>query len=94
MLKIRPLNDKIVIQPLESTNISKGGILLIVTKDNYMKGKVVAVSEGYYIDGKFHKLDVEVGDIVLLQKDVGAAVEIDRKAYRVVREEDIMAIEK
>lgn len=93
-MKIKPLNDKLVIQPLQSTNISKGGILLIVTTDNYMKAKVVAVSDGYYKDGKFRTLDVSVGDVVLLQKDAGAAIEIERKAYRVVREEDIMAIEK
>lgn len=91
-MKIKPLTDKIIVEPLGEEETTKGGIVLPDTaKEEPQKGKVVAVSSGKYVNGKKVSLEVKVGDIVLFGKWPDK-VKIEGKEYCILKEEDILAI--
>ncbi|HOM27112.1 MAG TPA: co-chaperone GroES [bacterium] len=92
--KIRPLGDRVVVEPLEAEEKTKGGIILPDTaKEKPQEGKVVAVGKGKLNDkGELTPLEVKVGDKVLYGKYSGTEVTVDNKQYIILREEDILAI--
>ena len=92
--KIRPLSDRIVVQPREVETRTAGGIVIPDTadKDKPMRGKVLAVGPGKYIEGKIQPLQVKVGDEILFGKYSGTAIKLEDKEYLVMREEDILAV--
>jgi chaperonin GroES len=93
-MKIRPLHDRVVVEPLEEIKQSKGGIIIPDTaKEKPMEGKIVAVGPGKPQDnGGVRKPAVKEGDKVLFGKYSGTEIKIDGKDLLVIREEDIMAI--
>ncbi|MDR4506997.1 MAG: co-chaperone GroES [Candidatus Brocadiaceae bacterium] len=90
---IRPLEDRVVIEPMEAEEKTQGGIVLPETaKEKPMKGKVIAVGEGKMLDsGTRAELLVKVGDNVLYGKYAGTEISVDGKEYLVMRESDILA---
>jgi chaperonin GroES len=92
--KIRPLADRVVVEPLEAEEKTKGGIILPDTaKEKPQEGKVVAVGKGKVNDkGEVLPMEVKVGDKVLYGKYSGTEVTVDDKQYIILREEDILAI--
>ncbi len=94
-VNLKPLADRVVIQPLEQEEITAGGIVLPETaKEKPQKGKSVAVGAGKKDDaGKLIPMDVKVGDVVLYAKYAGTEVKLegDTKVL-VLRESDILAI--
>ncbi|MEP9409983.1 MAG: co-chaperone GroES [Candidatus Brocadia sp.] len=90
---IRPLDDRVVIEPMEAEEKTPGGIVLPDTaKEKPMKGKVVAVGDGKMLEsGKRAELLVKKGDKVLYGKYAGTEVTLDGKEYLVMRESDILA---
>lgn len=92
--KIRPLSDRIVVIANETESKSAGGIVIPDTadKDKPMQGKVVAIGNGKYIEGKIHPLQVKVGDEILFGKYAGTNFKMDNKDYLVMREEDVMGV--
>lgn len=93
MMKIRPLGDRVLVEPVEEKEVSKGGIIIPDTaKEKPMQGKVVAVGKKVDDDGKEVAFDVKVGDMVLLPKYGGTEVKINDKTYQLVREEDLLAV--
>jgi chaperonin GroES len=92
-LKIRPLDDRVVVEPLEAEEKSAGGILLPDTaKQKPQKGKVVAVGPGKLKDsGERVTLAVAVGDEVIYGKYAGNDVEVSGKDLKIMRESDILA---
>jgi chaperonin GroES len=92
--KIRPLGDRVVVEPLEAEEKTKGGIILPDTaKEKPQEGKVVAVGKGKVNDkGEVLPMEVKVGDKVLYGKYSGTEVTVDEKQYIILREEDILAI--
>lgn len=92
--KIRPLGDRLVVEPQELETQTAGGIFIPDTadKDKPMQGTVLAIGQGRYIDGKITPLQVKVGEKVLFGKYAGTNVKFDGKEYLVMREEDVMAI--
>ena len=92
--KIRPLSDRIVVQAKEAESKSAGGIVIPDTadKDKPMQGKVVAIGNGKYIDGKLQPLQVKVGDDVLFGKYAGTNIKLDGTEFLVMREEDVMGV--
>ena len=92
--KIRPLGDRLVVEPQELETQTAGGIFIPDTadKDKPMQGTVLAIGQGRYIDGKMTPLQVKVGEKVLFGKYAGTNVKFDGKEYLVMREEDVMAI--
>src|SRR5579863_4881440 len=78
-MKIRPLQDRIVVKRLEGENKTKGGIIIPDTaKEKPIEGKVVAVGNGKVLkDGKVRPLEVHVGDVVLFGKYSGTEIKLD-----------------
>jgi chaperonin GroES len=92
--KIRPLADRVVVEPLEAEEKTKGGIILPDTaKEKPQEGKVVAVGKGKVNDkGEVIPMEVKVGDKVLYGKYSGTEVTVGDKQYIILREDDILAI--
>ena len=90
---IRPLDDRVVIEPMEAEEKTQGGIVLPDTaKEKPMKGKIIAVGDGKMLEsGKRAELLVKKGDKVLYGKYAGTEITIDGKEYLVIRESDILA---
>ncbi len=95
-MKLKPLSDRVVIEPLSIEEKSKGGIILPETaqKERPEKGKVVAVGPGKFgEDGKDRlPMSIKKGDIVIFTKYGPSEIKIDGKEYLIAREEDILAI--
>lgn len=93
MVSIKPLDDRVVVEPIEAEEKTQGGILLPDTaKEKPMRGKIVAVGEGRMLEnGKRADLLIKKGDKVLYGKYAGTEVVVDGKEYLVMRESDILA---
>jgi chaperonin GroES len=93
-LKIHPLADRVVVQPAEAEEKTKGGIILPDTaKEKPVEGTIVAAGPGKVSDtGELVKMTVKVGDKVLYGKYSGTEVTIDGEEYLIMRESDIFAI--
>jgi chaperonin GroES len=91
---IRPLSDRVVVEPREAETKTAGGIVIPDTadKDKPIQGTIIAIGNGKYIDGKMVPLQVKVGDKVLFGKYAGTNVKLDDSEYLVMREEDIMGV--
>src|SRR6478672_3681941 len=92
-LRIRPLDDRLVVEPLEAEERTTGGILLPDTaKQKPQRGRVLAVGPGKLTDaGARHALNVKVGDEVIYGKYSGNDVEVSGKEVKILRETDILA---
>jgi chaperonin GroES len=92
-IKIRPLDDRVVVQPMESEEKTAGGIVLPDSaKEKPQRGTVVAVGPGKLLDsGKRGELSVQVGDQVIYGKYGGTDIEINGDEVKVLRESDILA---
>lgn len=92
-LTLRPLDDRVVVEPLEAEEKTSGGILLPDTaKQKPQQGKVVAVGPGRLSDkGERAALSVKVGDTVLFGKYSGSDVEVSGRELKILRESDILA---
>ena len=94
-LKIKPLGDRVLVEPLEDREVVKGGIVIPDSaKEKPQEAKVVAVGAGKKDeDGKVIPIDeVKVGDIVLTSKYGGTEVKVDDKEYKILNLSDILAI--
>ena len=93
-MKIRPLQDRVILKRIEEEEKTKGGIIIPDTaKEKPQEGKVVAVGKGKANeDGKITPLDVKVNDRVLFGKYSGTEINIDGEELLIVREEDILGI--
>lgn len=91
--KIRPLDDRVVVQPVEAEAVTAGGIVLPDSaKEKPQRGKVVAVGAGKMLDsGKRGELSVQVGDQVIYGKYGGTDIELDGTEVKILRESDILA---
>lgn len=93
MAKIRPLGDRVLVEPIDVKEQNKGGIIIPDSaKEKPMEGKVVAIGKKRDDDGKEIPFDVKAGDKVLLPKYGGTEVKIDDKTYQLVREEDLLGV--
>ncbi len=92
-MAIRPLDDRVVVKPLEAEEKTQGGIVLPDSaKEKPTKGKVVSVGEGKLLDsGKRAELLVKKGDKVLYGKYAGTEITVDGKDYLILKENDILA---
>lgn len=92
--KIRPLADRVVVEPSEIETKTAGGIVIPDTadKDKPIRGTVIAIGNGRYIDGTIQPLQVKIGEKVLFGKYAGTNVKLADKEYLVMREEDIMGV--
>lgn len=92
-MKIRPLFDKVVIQPIEAEERTKSGIILpTAAQEKQQLAKVIAVGPGGIVDGKEVKMEVAVGDKVLYSKYAGTEFKLDGQDVTILRQGDILAI--
>ena len=93
-MKIRPLQDRIIVQRLEEEDTTKGGIIIPDTaKEKPMQGNVLAVGPGARKDdGKRAIMDVSKGDVVLYAKYGGTEVKLNGKKLLILKESDVLAI--
>ena len=93
-MKIRPLQDRVIVKRVEEEEKSKGGIIIPDTaKEKPQEGKVVAVGKGKTNDdGKTTPLDVKVNDRILFGKYSGTEINFDGEEHLIMREDDILGI--
>lgn len=92
-MKVKPLGDKVFLQPLKEEEKTKSGLYLPESaKEKPKQAKVLAVGVGKYIDGKLTPLAVKEGDTVLIKEWGGDEVKIDGQTYKIVEEADILGI--
>ncbi len=93
-MKIRPLQDRVIVKREEEESKTKGGIIIPETaKEKPIAGKVIAVGNGKILeDGKVRVLDVKKGDKILFSKYAGTEIKIDGEELLMMREEDILAV--
>jgi chaperonin GroES len=93
-LKLRPLGDRVVVEPLEQEERTESGLYIPETaKEKPQKGQILAVGAGRRDDdGKRIPMDVEVGQSILFAKYGGTEVKIDGKKLLILKEGDILAI--
>jgi chaperonin GroES len=92
-ISIKPLGNRLVVQPIEEEEITAGGIVLPETaKEKPQKGSVLAVGPGERNDeGKHMALEVKEGDVVLFAKYSGTEIKYEGKKLLIMRESDILA---
>lgn len=93
-MKIRPLQDRVIVQRMDEEETTKGGIIIPDTaKEKPQEGKIIAVGKGKVgDDGKVTPLDVKAGDKILFGKYSGTEVKIDDEDYIIMREDDILGV--
>ena len=93
-MKIRPLQDRVVVKRIEEKEAARGGIIIPDTaKEKPQEGEVVAVGNGKVLNsGTRVPMDVKVGDRILFGKYSGSEVKLDGEEFLIMREEDILGI--
>lgn len=93
-MNIRPLADRVVLKRLEAEETTKSGIVLAGSaKEKPQEAEVMAVGPGgISTDGKEIKMEVKVGDKVLISKYSGTEVKVNNEEYIIVKQEDILAV--
>jgi len=93
-MKIRPLQDRVIIKRIAEEEKTKGGLIIPDTaKEKPQEGKVIAVGKGKANeDGKVTPLDVKAGDRVLFGKYAGTEIKIDGEEHLIMREDDILGV--
>ena len=93
-MKLRPMQDRIIVKRVEEETMTAGGIFIPETaKEKPQKGEIMAVGNGKKTeDGKVIPLDVKVGDKVLFGKYSGTEIKIEGEEYLIMREDDILGV--
>ncbi len=93
-MKIRPLQDRIIVKRVDEEETTKGGIIIPDSaKEKPQEGKVIAVGKGKVNeDGKLQKLDVKKGDKVLFSKYAGTEINIEGTEHLIIREDDVLGV--
>ena len=92
-VNLRPLSDRVVVEPSEGDEVTPGGIFLPETaKEKPQQGTIVAVGPGRTEDGKLITLDVKVNDKVLYAKYAGTEIKLNGKKVLILKESDILAV--
>jgi chaperonin GroES len=93
-MKVKPLNDRVLVKRIEEVQVTKGGILIPDTaKEKPIEGKVIAVGPGKMSDaGVRMPLQLKEGDRVLFGKYAGTEIKMEGEEHLMMREEDILAV--
>ena len=93
-MKIRPLQDRILVKRIDEEEKTKGGIIIPDSaKEKPQEGKVVAVGNGKIgEDGKIQPLDVKKGDKLLFSKYAGTEVNLEGEEHLIIREDDVLGV--
>ena len=92
-MTLKPLADRVVVKMTEAEETTKSGIILAGTaKEKPQVAEIVAVGPGGFVDGHEVKMELKVGDKVLISKYAGTEVKLDGEEYTIVRQSDVLAI--
>ena len=93
-MKIRPLQDRIIVQRIEEEEKTAGGIIIPDSaKEKPQQGRVVAVGKGKVReDGKVQPLDLKAGDTILFGKYSGTEIKLEGDEYLILREDDVLGV--
>ncbi len=92
-IKVHPLGDRVVVQPVEDAEEMRGGLYIPDTaKEKPQQGEIVAVGPGRYEKGERVPMELKVGQRVLYGKYSGTEVTIDGQEYLIVKESDVLAV--
>lgn len=93
-MSLKPLGNRVIVEPSEAEEVTAGGIVLPDTaKEKPQKGTILAAGPGERDDnGKYVPLDVKAGDVVLYAKYSGTEIKVDGKKLLILRESDLLAI--
>ena len=93
-MKVRPLNDRIIVKRLEEEEKTKGGIIIPDSaKEKPIEGKVIAVGDGRINkDGKKIPMEIKKGDRVLFAKYGGTEIKMEGEEYLMMKEDDVLAV--
>jgi len=93
-MKFRPLHDRVLVQRIEETQKTKGGIIIPDTaQEKPQEARVIAVGSGRLLDdGTIRPVDVKKGDRILFGKYSGSEIKLDGTEHIILREEDILAV--
>jgi chaperonin GroES len=93
-MKIRPLNDRVIVQRIAEEEVTKGGIIIPDSaKEKPQEGKVIAVGNGKVLEnGTKLPMDVKVGDKILFGKYAGTEIKLDGEEFLMMREDDILGV--
>jgi len=89
-MKLKPLGNRVVVEPLTEEETTKSGIVLpdTVDKEKKAEGKILAIGDG----DKITKLGLKVGDKVIFGKYAGEEVKVDKVEYKILSDEDVLAV--
>lgn len=93
-MKLKPLEDRVVVKPQDAEEKTAGGIVLPeAAKEKPLMGKIIAIGSGKLLDnGTRAKMSVKKGDVVLYGKYGGSDVEVDGTEYKIMRESEILGV--
>ena len=92
-MTIRPLGDRIMIKMHEAEETTKSGIILSgASQEKPQFAEVVAVGPGGLVDGVQVEMEIEVGDLVLINKYAGTEIKVDGEKYTILRQNEVLAI--
>ena len=93
-MKVRPLQDRLLVRRVEEEQKTKGGIIIPDTaKEKPVEGEVIAVGTGKVLDnGKLHPLEVKAGDRVLFGKYAGNEIKLEGVEHLILREDEVLGI--
>jgi len=93
-MRIKPLNDRILVKRLEAEEKTKGGIVLPETaKEKPKEGEVIAVGPGKLLEsGKRQSLELKKGDKIIFESYAGTEIKVDGKEYLLMKEDDVLGI--
>lgn len=92
-MNIKPLQDRVVIKMLEAEETTKSGIILTgASQEKQQIAEIIAVGPGGIVDGKEIKMELKVGDKVLISQYAGTKVKLDGEEYTILSQGDVLAI--
>ncbi len=93
-MKVKPLQDRLVVKRIEEEEKTKGGIIIPdAAKEKPQEGRVIAVGDGKVLEnGQKSPLTVKVGDKILFGKYSGTEIKIDGEEHLILREDDVLAV--
>ena len=92
-MTIKPLQDRVVIKMLEAEETTKSGIILTgAAQEKPQVAEIIAVGPGGLIDGKEVKMELNIGDKVLISQYAGTKVKLEGEEYTILSQNDVLAI--
>ena len=92
-MKVKPLGDRVVIKMVEAEETTSSGIILVDSaKEKPQVAEVIAVGPGGMVDGKEVKIELKVGDKVLISKYAGSQFKLDGEEVTILRQSDVLAV--